>query len=121
MWRSIVGLISLTFLVSIAQGADELPQKAYDILKNNCFACHGAAKTSGLDLRSRETMLAGGQRGPAVTPSNLRRSLLFSFVSHEAEPNMPPGKKLPDADIATLREWILNGADLTGVNIPPEL
>src|SRR5215471_14970787 len=105
-------LLSLSSFAVMLFGADASPQKAYDILKNNCFACHGASKTSGLDLRSRETMIAGGSRGPAITPSNVRRSLLIGAITHESGPPMPPGKKLSDDDIETLREWIQNGADL---------
>ena len=75
---------------------DGVPRKAYDILRNNCFACHGQSKTSGLDLRTRDAMLKGGWRGPALTPANTKRSFIFTMASHAAEPSMPPGKKLPD-------------------------
>src|SRR4051794_18854891 len=116
--RFLIRLSSLATVTAALAVAQNLPQKAYKILKENCFACHGAAKTSGLDLRTRESMLKGGQRGPAVTPSNLNRSLLFTMASHSAEPFMPPGKKLPDADVAILRQWILDGAELTDVETP---
>src|SRR5713226_9886751 len=115
-----IRLTASALLVSALLAADDLSSRAYDILKNNCFVCHGASKTSGLDLRTRESMLAGGQRGPALRPASLKRSLLFTFASHETEPAMPPGKKLPDADIETLRQWILAGAELTGVAVPAE-
>ena len=104
--------LSVFVIATSALMADELSSRAYEVLKNNCFACHGATKTSGLDLRSREAMLAGGQRGPALSPANLKRSLLFAMASHATEPAMPPGKKLADADIDTLRQWILAGAEL---------
>ena len=100
--------------------ADELSLRAYEVLRKNCFACHGASKTSGLDLRTRDAMLAGGQRGPAVSPANLKRSLLFAMASHATEPAMPPGQKLPDADIETLRQWILAGAELNIGAAPAE-
>src|SRR5712692_6395355 len=115
-----IRLLSPALFVSALLAADDLSSRAYDILKSNCFACHGATRTSGLDLRTRESMLAGGQRGPALRPANLKRSLLFAFASHQTEPAMPPGKKLPDADIETLRQWILAGAELTGVAVPSE-
>jgi len=115
-----IRLTSIALFASALLSADELSTRAYDILKSNCFACHGANKTSGLDMRTRESMLTGGQRGPAITPANLRRSLLFAMASHTIEPSMPPGKKLPDADIETLRQWILAGAELNGVAAPAE-
>src|SRR5712692_7261925 len=113
-------IASPVLLASALLAADDLSSRAYEILTSNCFVCHGATKTSGLDLRTRESMLAGGQRGPALRPASLKRSLLFAFASHETEPAMPPGKKLPDADIETLRQWILEGAELTGVAVPSE-
>jgi len=119
--RSVAKRFALVGLSASALLTAAEPQRAYDILKNNCFACHGANKMSGLDLRTRESMLTGGTRGPAVTPSNLKRSPLYLFASHEAEPAMPPGKKLSDADIEILRQWILDGVDLDGVALPADL
>lgn len=99
-----------------ALAADSLSQEAYRILKKNCFACHGeGVKMSKLDLRTRESILAGGERGPAVEPTNPRLSLLYQFVTHAQKPAMPPGQKLPDADIEILRRWIVAGAPLEGV------
>jgi mono/diheme cytochrome c family protein len=95
--------------------ADELSRQAYEILRKNCFACHGAARMSGLDLRSRASILTGGERGPAVVPSDLSSSRLLQFVTHEAKPTMPPGQRLSDADIAILRRWIEGGARFDGV------
>ena len=119
--RSIAKLFALVGLSASALLTAAEPQRAYDILKNNCFACHGVNKMSGLDLRTRESILTGGTRGPAATPSNLKRSPLYQFVSHEAEPAMPPGKKLSDGDIEVLRQWILDGVDFTGVALPADL
>ena len=119
--RSIAKLFALVGLSASALLTAAEPQRAYDILKNNCFACHGVNKMSGLDLRTRESILTGGTRGPAATPSNLKRSPLYQFVSHEAEPAMPPGKKLSDGDIEVLRQWILDGVDFTGVALPTDL
>ena len=83
---------------------------AYAILQKNCFSCHGAAKTSGLDLRTSESMLAGGAHGAVIVPSDPEQSRLFKQISHVAEPAMPPGKKLSDDDIDTIRVWIEAGA-----------
>ena len=52
--------------------AQNLSQQAYAVLKKNCLGCHGAAKTSGLDLRTAEGVLAGeaaGCRGAILLPS----------------------------------------------------
>ena len=94
-----------------AASAADLADQAYSILKTNCLACHGAAmQMSGLDLRTRDRALQGGERGPAVTPTNLDLSFAWRFASHAAKPEMPPGNKLAEADLEVLRKWILAGA-----------
>ena len=117
--RWLSGLLCAVSLTLALHAAEELPERAYGILKKNCFACHGQSKASGLDLRTRESMLKGGQRGPALTPANPKRSFLFSMASHSAQPSMPPGKKLADDDIEVLRQWIEKGAELTGIETQP--
>jgi mono/diheme cytochrome c family protein len=103
-------LIAGFVCASLATG-EELAQQAYQILEKNCVACHGAAmQMSKLDLRTRESILRGGERGPAVEPHNPRSSRLYTFAAHLANPSMPPGLKLPDADIGVLRRWVLAGA-----------
>jgi len=89
-----------------------LPEKtAKQILEAHCFACHGAAKMSGLDLRQRDTLLKGGSRGVAVVPGKAESSLLYKVVSGGGELRMPPGKDpLSEADQASLRDWINQGA-----------
>lgn len=67
---------------------------------------------SGLDLRSREAMLKGGQHGPALAPGDPLRSALYRKAAHLDQPAMPPGKKLQDWQIAVLRSWIATGAPL---------
>ena len=91
------------------RAADDVPA-GYAVLQKNCFACHGAAKTSGLDLRAQETALAGGLHGPVLVPSHPEESRLYKLATHVAEPGMPPGRKLSDSDLETLRVWIESGA-----------
>jgi mono/diheme cytochrome c family protein len=105
----------LLLALPLALQASDLERQAYEILKKNCFACHGAVKASGLDLRTRESMLSGGGRGPAVEPMNARRSLLYQFVALNEKPAMPPEGKLAAADLETLNRWIEAGALLDSV------
>ena len=66
---------------------------------------------SGLDLRHREAMLAGGGKGPALVPGKSDESLLFLAASHAGELKMPPGKPpLSSRDLDALRDWIDGGA-----------
>ena len=60
-----------------------------------CFECHGVEKTeSGLDLRTVESMLKGGESGPALVPGKPEESLLFKMVHKE---KMPPDGDMPGA------------------------
>src|SRR5262245_8359144 len=96
------------------ESATELSRRAYVILRQNCFGCHGAGKMSGLDLRTAESALAGGDNGKVIEPSDASASRLYQFITHQSKPAMPPGKKLPDAAIETLRRWIEAGASFDG-------
>jgi hypothetical protein len=105
-------LFTLTLLSSTLR-ADDLPRQAAEILSANCLSCHGAAmQMSDLDLRSRQAMLRGGKRGPALTPGDAFTSRLLRMASHLEQPSMPPGKKLQDWQLAVLRQWIATGAPL---------
>src|ERR1051326_7565250 len=103
-----LAMILLAAGAARAQGS--LASQAYGVLQKNCFACHGAAKASGLDLRSRDTALAGGTRGPAVRPFNSDRSLAIQLVTRQQTPSMPPGQTLAAGDVEILRRWIDAGA-----------
>src|SRR5688572_20246673 len=66
----IFGLRSLALSALTAVGAsaaDSLAAEAVAILRTNCSQCHTKAMSmSGLDLSSRESVLRGGSRGPAL-------------------------------------------------------
>jgi cytochrome c553 len=85
------------------------------VIEKYCTGCHGVSKMSGLDLRTRETALKGGTRGPAIVPGHAADSLLVKAISGAAQPKMPPGKDTLSAeDIAAVRDWINKGADWSG-------
>ncbi len=94
--------------------ADRTEQTARAILENRCLSCHGAARTSGLDLRERDGVLKGGNRGPAVAPGKAAESLLYKAVRHDGDLRMPPGKTaLTAAEVNAIRDWIDGGAKWT--------
>ena len=113
--------LALTIFVPLfAVGAD-LAEQANGILKEHCQMCHGAAvQQSSLDLRTREKILTGGERGAAVTGASLSGSWLWKLVTHNVKPFMPPGSKLPDAKIEVLRKWIMAGAPMPEAAVSDE-
>ncbi|MBI4471565.1 MAG: DUF1549 domain-containing protein, partial [Acidobacteria bacterium] len=114
--RFAASILLLTgFTQSLFAQDEQLSQQAYDILKANCFGCHGGTKTAGLDLRTYDSLRAGGQRGAVVLAHSPENSRLFQLVSHERQPTMPPGKKLSPEDIEVLRQWIASGASFVSI------
>ncbi|MFM7102930.1 MAG: c-type cytochrome domain-containing protein, partial [Verrucomicrobiota bacterium] len=88
------------------------------LLRKHCVECHGAGEPDGgLVLESYESLLRGGESGPAIRPGQAAVSLLVQAVEGRWDRTgknqfMPPGKKekLPPAEIARLRAWIDAGA-----------
>ncbi len=104
-------MLRLLLLLAPALLAADLARDAAQVIERNCAVCHGAAiKTSGLDLRSRDGMLAGGAHGPALMPGSAEKSRLYRMAAGLDQPSMPPGKKLPAAELDVIRRWIDAGA-----------
>jgi len=102
-------------LATSAQNADALASVFTDqirpIMERTCWNCHSAAvKSSGLDLTTRETALAGGSRGPALVPGRAEDSRLFRQIAGLEGPTMPLGVPLTEAEIEVVRNWINDGA-----------
>ncbi|HEY3840132.1 MAG TPA: DUF1549 domain-containing protein [Bryobacteraceae bacterium] len=80
-------------------------------LRQKCGTCHGASlQSSGLRLDSREALLKGGSRGPAISPGDADHSLLLAAIAQTGALKMPPGSKVPDQTVASVRRWIELGA-----------
>lgn len=78
-------------------------------LDKSCLKCHaGVRQYGGLDLRSLETTLRGGDHGPALIPGKPNESRLLQYVLPGSNPHMPPDQKkqLSPEAIAALRTWI---------------
>lgn len=99
-----------------AKGTLLYQKQVKQILITHCLKCHGGEKTDGeLEILTREKLLKGGDRGPAVVPFDSAKSLLFQMVNHDKKPVMPYKQaKLPAEAITALREWIDNGAPYDG-------
>ena len=82
------------------------------ILARRCSTCHDGNRTEAdLDVTSFITLMQGGGSGEVIQPFSADDSYLISLVTHEDSPEMPPGgNKIPDAEIALLKQWIDKGA-----------
>ncbi len=119
--RTCVGMLlaaSLLVMSSHSACADErddfFEAKIRPVLVGTCFRCHGGTKTSGeLRIDSRETLLKGGESGPAIVPGKPEESLLIKAIQRQADISaMPPEKdKALRADqVAAFVAWVKAGA-----------
>jgi len=91
-------------------GEDFFETKIRPIFANVCSNCHDDRATSGLRVLSREALLQGGHRGPAIVPNDPEKSLLIQAVRQIGDLKMPKGGKLPPEDVQNLTEWVRMGA-----------
>ena len=121
MTRRLPCLVALALAVALlsrlSHAAEPTPEQAKfftekvrPVLKENCYSCHShAAKKSrgGLMLDARESLLKGGDTGPAIVPGKPDESLLLKVVRHiDDAPAMPPRGHLTRQQIDTLAEWV---------------
>ena len=110
-----VALVSASAIVAAAEtvptAADDLFEiHARPLLVANCIRCHSEVKQeAGLNLSTRDGLLAGGDSGAAVVPGKPAESLLLEALRYESF-EMPPTGKLDDAAIAGIEQWVAAGA-----------
>ena len=93
-----------------AEKMEFFEKRVRPLLAKNCYSCHGATQQlSSLRVDSREAMLKGGDRGPALIPGNPDDSLLINSVRHQ-DLKMPLGGRLSNPEIDQLETWIRLGA-----------
>jgi hypothetical protein len=73
--------------------ADFFENNIRPILVNNCSSCHIDVTSGGLKLDSRESLLKGGGRGPAIVPGDPEKSLIVTAVHQTTALKMPKGGK----------------------------
>jgi mono/diheme cytochrome c family protein len=79
------------------------------IFTQYCVSCHGGS--AGLWLDTYERVLAGGDRGPVIVPSNPEGSELYHRITGQSQPQMPlNGGSLSQRQIEAIQTWILEGA-----------
>ncbi|MBX5495057.1 MAG: hypothetical protein IRZ15_06945, partial [Bryobacteraceae bacterium] len=112
-------LFLLTALLSPSVAAElQFNRDIRPILSDKCYHCHGtdaAAKKIPLRLDSEERAkadLGGGRR--ALVPGNPEASeLIRRITATDKARKMPPvwsGLSLTEKEIATLRDWVAQGA-----------
>ncbi len=95
-----------------AAGPIHFAQDIQPILEASCIKCHGRGRNKGeFKIDTRQTVLKGGESGPAVVPGKSQESHLIALVAG-ADPDevMPQkGKRLTAEQVGLLRAWIDQG------------
>ena len=107
--------VPLFSAVSIADDKVNFEDHVKPILREKCLTCHNTnKKSSDLDLSSYSSLMQGGAAGASVEVGDSGASYLYSLISHQSEPFMPPNAdKLPDATLDLIKKWIDAGSPET--------
>ncbi|HUQ71009.1 MAG TPA: DUF1549 domain-containing protein, partial [Planctomycetaceae bacterium] len=111
--KRVVGLCCLVLSITPLEAADvDFAHDVVPILKQHCAECHaGRQKKGGLSLNTRETLLSGGESGPAaVAGKSADSEFIQRITSSDESLRMPPeGPRMPAEKIAMLSQWVAEG------------
>ncbi len=112
-----IGLVAAALVNTAAAAGDETPETFFElkirpVLVTKCLPCHGGKKvSSGLKVDSRDSLLRGGDRGPAIVPGEPGKSLLIQAVRRiDEDLKMPPEHPLPPEAVSAFTNWVATGA-----------
>lgn len=94
-------------------GVEEYLRNIKPVLKERCYACHGALKQkAGLRVDSAENLRKGSKGGDVLALGQAEPGkLLVRLTAADADERMPPeGAPLKQEEIKAIREWIAAGA-----------
>jgi hypothetical protein len=108
-----ISLVGILLLVPSAFGADKITYQDHilPIIQANCAKCHNEdKKKADLDLTSYRGALKGSGSGAVLVAGNPDASKLWKAITQTEDPTMPPNQPpLPDKDLETFKNWILQG------------
>ncbi|MFM2095359.1 MAG: hypothetical protein RIS70_2483 [Planctomycetota bacterium] len=97
--------------VLATEAEEHFEKRVRPLLVERCHKCHaGNEPKGGLRLDSRESLLKGGDSGPAIVVAKPEESLLLRAMRYQDGLEMPPDGKLSGMQIDAVSQWIRNGA-----------
>jgi cytochrome c553 len=120
--RSLAAVLLALAAPARAEVPDDAARRAFfesrirPVLVEKCHACHSAEARAagklkgGLRVDTRQSLLDGGDSGPAVEPGKPDESPLLAALRYDDALRMPPEEKLPPATVAAFERWIADGA-----------
>ena len=105
-------LLILWLTAAAVAASGPLASDAVAVLEKRCLQCHSEKMSmAGFSVTSREALLKGGGRGPALVPGKPADSRLIQILAHSEKLAMPPTGKLDAAEIDLLTRWVAAGAE----------
>ena len=92
--------VALLLSAAATLAAADFGKDIQPLLEQNCTACHGSLKQLGTVRLD--------------TPSGFEKAQPIAILASMESGSMPPGEKLPSAQLAIFREWIQAGAPWPG-------
>ena len=107
-------LMALCAVTSSLRADDLFASEIEPLFRQRCYECHSHSSgkmKGGLTLDSRSGWEEGGNTGPALVPGKVSASLMVKALRYaDKDLQMPPKKKLDEAEIALVEQWIAQGA-----------
>jgi hypothetical protein len=98
--------VTITVTDAVRSVPPDFERDVQPILAARCYGCHGDENPkAGLDLQSVESIIRGGESGPAIVAGHPDRSVLVDQVFRDA---MPPAdhEKLTSGEKEVLWQWV---------------
>lgn len=103
-------LVSASYVAAADDGITFFESKIRPVLVERCYQCHADSKQlGGLRLDTKQSILQGGTRGPALVPGKPKESLIIQALQLQVSKCVPVGKPT-EAVIADFVKWIELGA-----------
>ncbi|HVK58229.1 MAG TPA: DUF1549 domain-containing protein, partial [Candidatus Kapabacteria bacterium] len=104
-------VVAVTAVWTAAANENETAGDAMRLLHAQCMSCHNPKEhKGGLDMSTREHLLAGAKSGAVLNTNNAAESTILKVLAADADPHMPPKKQLTTKQIELLSAWVGQGA-----------
>ena len=113
------GLVALLACLPVpgaeSESLEHFEKHVRPLLVAKCQACHNAQLKSGnVDFSDVQGFLKARDEAALISTQDPGSSRLLAIVGYQARVKMPPSGKLPDDELAILRDWVLRGAPWPG-------
>jgi hypothetical protein len=117
-------LIATPVLAQLSKPAVDFNRDVKPIFAKHCYECHsdGKKEKAGFVFDKVSRLEKSVGPGQIIVPGEVDESDLIPIVlGANGKRKMPPDDSLSDKEVATLKAWIQEGANLPGVDIAAKM